>query len=772
MGLPSEANALLGSTDQYRIERSLRFRSGATPTLSRTLTANSTSSTTCTWSVWVKRGALGAARSSIAYNGNTAGNGNMIVLEFASDTLRVFFDGGNTISIVTTAVYRDPTAWYHVVLAYDSTQATASNRARLFVNGVQVTSFSTANYPPLNHAINAASGNVQYIGNSGATPFDGYFAEVNFIDGQALTPSSFGQTDPVTGVWIPRRYAGTYGTNGLYLKFTDNSAATAAAIGRDFSGNGNNFTPTNISVTAGTTFDSMIDSPTNYGDGGNGRGNYAVLSPIDNSGANTLSNANMRATLAAGFSVNSATIAVSSGKWYWEVLPETITANAMIIGVANAAVSASSRVGSTVNGYYYISDGTKYNNNSVTAYGASYTTTDVIGFALDMDAKTITAYKNNVSQGVMFSGLPDVVLPTFQNGTGTGGQVFSANFGQRPFAYTPPAGFRALNTQNLPTPLIERGANHFDTVLYTGDGVNGRTITSSLRFTPGLAWGKSRSTVRAHAMIDSVRGNFLTLSSNATAAESAINSYAVSVANSLLTFNSNETNENGATFVTWLWNRSAVPGFDIVTYTGTGSAQTVAHGLGVAPRMIFTKARNNTLADHWGVYHGSLPNTQNLYLNLTNGAATASMWNSTSPTASVFSLGANNDANRSTINYVAYLWAEVAGFSRFASYVGNGSTDGPFVWCGFRPRFLLLKNVTNVSQWIMVDTARNTFNPITDELVPNAASAENGLAITTSIDALVNGFKIRTADANINQNTDTLVFAAFAENPFKIARAR
>jgi len=785
MGLPVEVNSLLLGSGDYLIERSLRLRANASPQLSRTLTTASTSSTICTWSAWVKRGALGASRANIAYNGNTAGNGNMIVLEFASDTIRAFFDGGIATVIQTTALYRDPTAWYHIVLNYDSTQATASNRVRLFVNGSQITSFSSASYPSLNQAFNAGNTNVQYIGNGGASPCDGYFAEVHFIDGQSLPASSFGRTDPVTGVWMPRRYTGTYGTNGTYLKFTNNSAATATTIGRDFSGNGNNFTPTNISVTAGTTFDSMFDSPTNYGDRINGRGNYATWNPLDVS-SSTISAGNLDVSIPfATTSIVKATAGVSSGKWYWET---TITGGGLgAAGILVHGTAESYYPGYTsADGISYNFGGTVYRTGAIIQTYTSFTTNDIIGIALDLDNGRLYFSKNGVWQGgsdpatdtrpAATTNLTGRLWFPANGNNSASAATHAVNFGQRPFAYTPPTGFLALNTQNLPTPIIQNGARHFDVATYTGTGAS-RSITGEL-FSPDLVWIKSRSAATDHALYDTTRGVQLQLESNSTTAETTETT-------GLTAFNSDgftigalaQVNTNTATYVAWQWDEGVTPGFDVVTYTGTGSALNVSHNLGAVPRLMLIKARNNTVADHWGVYHGSLPNTQNLYLNLTNAAATASMWNSTSPTSSVFTVGANNDVNRSTLNYVAYLWSEVPGFSRFGSYTGNGSTDGPFIWCGFRPRWVMFKRTDTTGDWVVFDTARAPANTTDLNLTPNAATVErtDGIGNSTAgfpIDILSNGFKQRSTGAARNASGGTYVFAAFAENPFKIARAR
>ncbi len=321
-------NPLLLGDDGYNISRSVRLRSSATAYLNRT-PAGAGNRQTWTWSGWVKRGAFSNGQAIFALP--TIGGVLYDFFGFASDNLNYSStDNGSTLStqLVTTQVFRDPSAWYHIVLAVDTSQATASNRAKLYVNGAQVTAFSTATYPPQNRNTSVNSTNEHRMGRWIASYEDMYLTEVNFIDGQALTPSSFGQFDPATGVWGAKKYLGTYGTNGFYLNFADNSAATAAAIGKDSSGNGNNWTPNNISVTAGVTYDSMLDVPTMWGDGGNGRGNYATLNPLSNPNSPlfTVSNANL--TYSCGASAGNAgrmaivgTMQLHAGKTYWEVTP-------------------------------------------------------------------------------------------------------------------------------------------------------------------------------------------------------------------------------------------------------------------------------------------------------------------------------------------------------------------------------------------------------------------------------------------------------------------
>jgi hypothetical protein len=205
-----------------------------------------------------------------------------------------------------------------------------------------------------------------------------------------------------------------------------------------------------------------------------------------------------------------------------------------------------------------------------------------------------------------------------------------------------------------------------------------------------------------------------------------------------------------------------------VTYTGTGANATVGHGLGVAPKMILVKKRSAIQA--WSAYHASLANTQYLVLDTTAGAATlATMWNSTTPTSSVFSVGTDGNVNTSTATYVAYCFSEVAGYSKIGSYTGNGSADGPFVYCGFIPRFIMVKRTDAAFGWFMWDTTRSPYNQVQVYLQANAATAEQTFG---SLDALANGFKIRGVPNDFNASGSTQIFMAFAENPFKNSLAR
>jgi hypothetical protein len=599
-------------------------------------------------------------------------------------------------------------------------------------------------------------------------------------------------------VWQPKAYSGSYGTNGFYLNFSDNSNTTAATLGKDYSGNGNNWTPNNFSVSAGAGNDSLVDTPTPYGTdtgaGGTVRGNYCTWNPLDRDTATTYttySNGNLDCTV-TGTRAAVATVAVTSGKWYWEVVPTGNTGSVnYMIGVADANTPITTRSYTGANGWAYFQNGNKFNNNSGSSYGSSYTTNDVIGVALDMDAGTVTFYKNNVSQGTAFSTLSGkAIQPMVSDGSSVHTMNYTANFGQRPFAYTAPSGYKALCTQNLPTPTIgatstTQADDFFNPVLYTGTGAT-RTVTG-VNFAPDFVWIKSRSAAYNNRLYDRVRGVENVLQSNTTAAEASDGGGLTAFGSDGFTLGSSVSqNENGSTFVAWNWkangagssntagsitstvSANTTSGFSIVTYTGTGANATIGHGLGVAPRMIIVKRRNG--ADIWPVYHESIGNTQYLRLQGDNPAGTFNVWQNTSPTSSVFYISTDSTVNTNTGTYVAYCFAEVAGYSRFGSYTGNGSTDGPFVFCGFRPKYVMYKNSTNSGSWIILDASRSTSNVASARLLANTSDAEaDG---THLVDFLSNGFKLRNSNTNGNESGSTHIFAAFAEFPQKFSLAR
>jgi hypothetical protein len=758
------------------ISRSLRFRSSASANLSRT-PATASNRKTFTWSGWVKRGLITSSIKPLFFA--DTGSSPLSGLYFTgTDTIQWYdFVSPTDYGYATTAVFRDPSAWYHVVCAVDTTQASASNRIKLYINGVQQTFNQNYGDMPQNYDTAINSTNAHYIGRELGligTYYDGYMTEINFIDGQALTPSSFGGTNAVTGVWEPRQYTGTYGTNGFLLTFSDITSTTT--LGNDTSGNSNNWTPNNFSLTAGSTYDSMLDVPTQwtaYSTGTNeARGNYATLNPIDNRGYANLgfSNGNLTArNSSAGGSSYFITIVPDSGKYYFEGTATTVTGNFFSLWC---------------NGRGYYSNGT---SDGSASFGTSYTSGDVIGVAFDMAAGTTAFYKNGSLQGTQSGGSGGSIFFGISNS----GDTWNVNFGQRPFAYTPPAGFLSLCTTNLPSPTILQGNQYMDVNTYTGNNTT-NVITNSGGMQPDFVWMKRRDASNSHALVDVLRGTNKQLCSDTIGAEQTNSAGA-----GLQSFNSNGftlglestatggTNISGATYVAWQWkgngtgvsntagsvsstvsaNTSA--GFSIVTYTGNQTNGTVGHGLGVAPRMIIVKNRS-TSDNNWFVYHASLGATQRLILNSTTAAATTTLWRSTAPTSTVFSVAADSDVNGGGANYVAYCFSEIANYSSIGSYTGNGNGNGPFVYTGFRPRYVLIRN-TATSNWVVMDTSTSPINVVSTFLNPNTSSAESSFS---SMDMLSNGFKIGNTDSGYNSNGATYIYACFAEHPFKNALAR
>jgi len=921
MAMQQMLGLISGSSD-FQIDRSLRFNSADSAYLNRT-PSSAGNRKTWTWSGWVKRAEDNSVNQSLWSIRNGAPNQQLFRIE-STNLLRIYLEVSSSVKydLSTSQVFRDFSAWYHIVLVFDSTESTASDRVKLYVNGAQVTDFASATYPSLNqdgvintsgaeHDIGQGGNNNDYLG--------GYLADVHFIDGQALTSSSFGEYDD-NNVWQPKAYAGTYGTNGFHLDFSDNSSNSA--LGNDSSGNNNdwtvnnflalavrqvsrdstkitfnnlqsgsaaalvdgtlsytdtNFSPANAGYvdynissygfsvgdvigvrywnaahaagqtitatfdqrdssgnqisgtvaatqtwtqgqkyndntgyvlhTLATNFnslrvtlsnnsssnpwgigeiefapagdtDSLIDTPTDYdADSGNNGGNYATLNPLQKSSGSTLSNGNLDISMSGAQGTTFATMAFpASGKWYFEC---TSNATECDIGIAKADASLSQYLGKNSSGYGYYKNGTVYNNDASAGSGASYASGDIIGVAFDADAGTCKWYKNNALQ-VTVSSLSGEWFPAF--GAGSAAGIF--NFGSRPFAYTPPSNHLPLVTTNLTDPTIEDPSTAMDVTLYNGNGGTAQTI-SGINHSPDFVWYKHRSAASSHGLFDIVRGANNYLSSNSTSAEQTVSG--------VTAFNSDgfslgtDTGANGSgTWVAWTWdggsttatnnngsiqstvraNQSA--GFSIVTWSGSSANATIGHGLNAAPEFMILKRRDSGSLGMYA-YHSAVSPAKTLYLYGTTYAETyAAAYNNTAPTNSVFSVGSAAATNSG--NMLAYCFAPVAGYSAFGSYTGNGSSDGTFVYTGFRVAWLMTKRTDTAENWEVRDSTRNPHNRTNLTLFPHTSGAEDSGSV--DFDLLSNGFKLRNTNGSTNASGGTYIYMAFAESPFKTARAR
>jgi len=531
MTIPGSSHALLlSSLAGYEIPNSLRFRASNSAYLERT-PAGAGNRRTWTWSAWVKRGTLGGAVSMNLFVGNRAGTTDATYTSITFTTSnQLAVSGYATNWRITTAVFRDPTAWMHIVVALDTTQATASDRVKVYVNGTQITAFGTSNNPALNADLGINQAALHSLGrdvSGGPTFFDGYMAEVNFIDGQALTPSSFGSTDSATGVWVPKKYGGTYGTNGFYLKFADASAATAAAIGKDSSGNGNNLTPSGISVTSGVTFDQMTDTPTN---------NYATLSPLtaaseSSQGVSTLTNANLTvATQSNRYSRTDWVLNASSPKMYYEIHMTTVDSG---FAYPRCGIALTSYTGTDLwapgevagQGFGFRSSGAVHLNGSLLATYTAFTSGSVAMIAFDPATGKVWLGKDGTwfASGDPAAGTGNVTTLTgsewraFVGGVALSGSAFSINFGQRAFIHAVPTTFKALNTQNITSTAVSTSGSFTGNASADGPFVwtNGNPAT--------LTINGNAVTFGTHA--DKTAGGFKLRSSSASYNASGSNSW-------------------------------------------------------------------------------------------------------------------------------------------------------------------------------------------------------------------------------------------------------
>ena len=795
------------------IQRSLRFN-GSSHYLERT--PSGAGSNQMTFSFWIKRTKLGSGGVVFSSGENNA-RGHIY---FGTDdklNCQPFNSSGANTNIVVDRYLRDTAAWYHIVLSFNnSAYNDTASTFNVYVNGVSADFTPTVtNTPTGGNRLNDSSGKrIGEMRPDSGSHLDGYLAEFNFIDGQVLDPSSFGFTDSQTGIWMPRRYEGTYGTNGFRLDFNDNSSS--AALGIDKSPNGNDFATNNFSVTAGSGNDSFIDTPTN---------NFCTLNHLDKSDSADVQNGGLTLYNNANDQAATGTFGVTSGKWYWEIV---MNSNEPEVGIAHfkmplsnksVSVPADGQIALIVTGADSNSNFLRVNGSTTSGSGISgQSGPGTIGIALDMDNKKI--WFTNTSGSYFNSGNPVTgnnpavdfsstghypagVTPFVSLYQGANIQT-SMNFGQRAFGYTAPEGYKTLSSQNLRDHLITSNTpilnpkEHFAAVTYTG--AQSSTNITGLLFEPDMIWCKSRTQAYSHYIFDRLRGfdgSHLIPNSNAAEGPSGSDATALGGAHASGFFISSasgisDTYQAPNNYVAWCWkaggaavtnndgnttsqvsvNREA--GFSIVTYAGTGQPRTIGHGLGKKPAWIMSKSRDS--ADDWMVWHQNIHTSNignySIALNSTGGRDNASQyWYDSEPTSTVFTRGNYSSGD----DMIAYCWAEIPGYSKFGNYTGNGNSNGPFIHLGFRPAWFMLRRVDSGDNWIVKDSARNTTNDVYFNLNPNSNGVQNGSAgNVTTADFVSNGFKLRGSDSGVNSNGGDFVFMAFAEqsgiSPYNIIR--
>jgi hypothetical protein len=797
----------------FDITNSLRFEDGDNPSL--TFTPGSAGNRrTWTWSGWIKRGNLLDGQGFI-------NAGNAPSMGFHENKGYYTLTGvGNS---YTSALFRDPSAWYNVVIAFNSAESSAGDRVKYYVNGTQHT--MDANHISTN-AEYAVNNTVEHsIGVSGVTGsttyFDGYMAEINLIDGAALTPSSFGETK--NDIWIPKDTSGlTFGTNGFRLQFkqTGTGTASSSTIGADTSGNDNHWTSNNLVAS-----DVTIDSPTN---------NFPVQMHTDANGAGSITEGGLKSQVVSQgnyYSVGT-NIGMHGGKYYFEYRPirggnnsdglpnvrlfpdGTSTQTSSDNPAGSIDIECGSEDGSDgiymvaldlVNGKVYRGRNGSWSNSGDPTSGATGT-----GAVKSLTAANLTSHLRVGAVHRHDTGTSIITFNFGQEGTflaytTAGGNADANGFGN--FKYAPPSGYLAICTRNLPDPVAtidpkEDGSpqDYFNTVLYTGagSGANANTV-NTVGFQPDFTWIKNRGDDESHILQDSVMGVANFLQSDTTTQDQDTGGGDIHTFNSagfILGYTNNRSNATNDTYVAWNWKAGTSfsndasstsvgsidstgsvntdVGFSIINYVGSGGNGTYAHGLGVTPEMVMVKDRTDTA--NWAVYHKAVGTGKYLELNQTDAVTTDSV-QFPSVTSTVIGVGVQGDGsitNTDTDNYIAYCFASVDGYSKIGSYTGNGSTAGVFVYTGFRPAFIMMKQ-TAVDDWGIYDNKRtgqnNDGSAGNSVLYPNINNNEETQA-SRAIDLLSNGFKLRTSNVTFNENNGTYIYMAFAEQPFKYANAR
>ena len=814
MGILNNSNAISVS-GAYELEDSLRFRSSASAYLNRT-PSSAGNRKTWTFSCWVKRSKFGDGTTNYqslisAQASGTSGTAWTCIQIDQYNRLRIFYEQLGVTSefqVITNPHLKDPSAWYHIVVQLDTTQSTDSDRVKMYINGEHQTSLFFTNYPTLNEEA-SFNNNIEHLISyykftSSNVYSDHYLTEMHFVDGTALTASDFGEYDDDTGVWKPKRYSGSYGTNGFYLK----------GRGTDNSGNGNNFTENNIDTSSGdATYDLMSDVPTLTDED---TSNFATLNNNNMAVNTTMTDGNLKASNSVNHATMFPTIIPTTGKYYFEL---TMPVHAAVGGIGfrtdtNKVESAYSDEANKY--YYYLNNSNAYRivETTNTAYGSNLNSgTATFQVAIDFDAAKYYFGRNNTWYAADWGTDGDPASgtnPSYDLTDGTkifpfvyvAGITWAVNFGQQPFNYTPPTGFKKWNTFNLPDSTIEDGSEHFDTVLYTGNGST-QSITG-LEFQPDFLWLKARTGGSyKHHLIDAVRGNNKFLISNATTTEQTSTDQVTAFTSDGFTLGADsagpsdrEVNESSRPMVAWSWDgngtgssntdgsitstvsANTTAGFSVVRYSGNAtSGATVGHGLGVAPEIVIGKTLDTGGYD-WPVYVTALGDTsKTLTLNLTAAAGTeTNKYNGTAPSATVVTLGNHGTNLSGTNNQILYCFAPVEGYSKFDKYTGNGSTDGPFIYTGFRPAWIMFKRSDSSSggEWKIMDSTRTLYNWTCNILFPDSSSAENTSEAesTYGVDLLSNGFKIRASHDAFNASGGTYMYMAFAENPFKNSNAR
>ena len=777
-------------TDAYTVDNSAMFEHDDARYLSRTIeTPSSSGGKKGTWSAWFKTANIDTD-NVIFDNGTTATNRFSLNMD-ASGQL-IFSHGGTTV-LKTSGDYKGDGAWHNVVLKVDTEldpgeSGATPNRAIMFIDGVQLTSADLETTPTNTNIPEDAEigymdpGATQFVGSyngSSANQWDGYLAEVVFLDNQYLNASSFGQVDTSTNRWVPKSVSGlTFGDCGFYLEFKV-APGTGSGAGTDTSGNSNNFTQGGTWATT----DQFTDTPSQ---------NFAIMDFYhpDSSTATTFSEGNLKVSMGTAAGDGARGTLAYNGKMYWEVELDAISTNSgSDIGIAtrNHNLALTSNDSSNTNAFLGVSSFDSnlkgFINGAAldTSYGGLGNNFGTAGkylmFAVDTNAgKFWAGYdgtwfgSGNPAGGTNDSGqdisLYDTWFPAISRIGSAGSGAFIFNFGQRSFAHTPPTGFSKLNQDNIDDTASK--------------------ITA-------WAWIKNRDADDNHILVDRVRGVGKDLHSNsdtstglAPAEVTNMNTVQRFLQRGVQIGSDVEVNTANESYVLWQWlvgdsatTGTAIPAdnppslastslvadaghFAVISYTGNAtSGATIGHGMSGAPEMVWVKERDN--ANGWIVSSTSIGFNKVVRLDTSDPIGVdGGAFNSTAPSSTLITLGSNSGTNRSSGQMICYAFRSVPGVCKIGSYIPNNTIDGPYVNLGFTPAYLLIKCVETTNPWIVFDNTRGPTNPVTKYLLPNSNAVEASSG--RDIDFLSDGYKIRENDSDINGGTsNAYIYMAIAD---------
>jgi hypothetical protein len=767
-------------TDAYTVANSAMFQHDEVRALSRTAgTPSSTGGKKGTWSVWYKTGVIDT--DNIFFdNGTTATNRFSLQMDASG---QIAFIYGATSILQTSADLKGGGLWRNLVLKVDTSLGTAADRAIMYIDGVEVTSFATDNRASLTQDGELGymdSGATQFVGSYNgvtANQWDGYLAETIFLDNQFLSADSFGQLDTSTNKWVPKDISGlTLGDQGFYLEY-GGSFGTGNGAG-DSTGNSNNLTE----IGTWATTDQFVDTPSK---------NYNVFDPTYKTASSliTVSEGNLQcATTGNDCLVGTIHFPVLETGCYWEAKVTSAGDEMMGLWVDSTTPLTNYSGGSphlqTASCVIRVAANIVYNEGVPTSFTPSTISSgDILMFAYkngqffygkngswensgDPESETGELY-------TIAGSASKTIVPVFGRSGGSN-VTYVLNFGQQSgglsgssttfnaaadgyFVYTPPTGYKALNQDNLDDTASK--------------------ITA-------WAWIKNRDAADDHILVDRVRGVGEVIHSNSTAAETTEpNTVQRFLQRGVQVGSDVQVNTANESYVLWQWlvGDSATTGstnnsgsiastviaadadhFSIGTYTGTGANATIGHGLTAAPEFVNVKQLNSTAS--WSALIPAIGNSNAIFLNLTNGAISVgtSYWQNTDPTSSVFSIGTDNGVNASSSTYLFQCFRSVPGVCKVGSYIGNGNANGPYIDLGFKPSFILLKRTDAANSWILQDTVRHTLNPVDNYLQAESNSSET--ATSGDVDFLSSGIKIRTGTGNAwNASGGTYIYLAMAD---------